>query len=195
MAFEVVVIGTSLGGLAALQTLLSALPASFSIPLVIVQHRLSHAHSEMVQQLQKSSALPVSEPEDKEPMLQGHVYLAPADYHLLLERGSFSLSTEAPVLFARPSINALFDSAAHVYGNAAVGIILTGASDDGAAGLARIKAAGGIAIVENPATAQCQIMPHAAVSAGEIDHVLEIEKIAPCLIRLGKLTSRVKQRA
>lgn len=192
MAYEIIVIGTSLGGLSALQIVLGNLPATFLIPLIIVQHRLSQPHDGLITQLQMSSALPLSEPEDKEVIKNGHVYLAPADYHLLLERGSFSLSTEGPVLCARPAIDVLFESAADVYGSACVGIILTGASEDGAAGLARIKAAGGITVVENPATAHCSIMPQAALSVVAIDHILTIDQIAPYLTRLGKPERRRK---
>lgn len=195
MTSEIIVIGASLGGLDALRILLSGLPSGFPVPLVIVQHRLSQAPDGLVEQLQKSSALPVSEPEDKETIYNGHVYVAPADYHLLLERGSFSLSIDAPVLCARPAIDVLFGSAADVYGNACIAIILTGASNDGAAGLALIKMAGGVTVVENPATAQCPLMPQAAISASKIDYVLGLDKIAPLLIRLGKPTPLRKLRA
>lgn len=178
-------VGASLGGVAALKVLLSGLSGTFWLPLVIVQHRLSQPDG-LMSYLQKCSVLPLTEPNDKEPIVNRHVYLAPADYHLLLERGSFALSTEPPVHSARPSIDVLFESAADVYGKTVIGIILTGASEDGAQGLAWIKSAGGMAVVEDPATAQCSIMPQAALTAGAADRVLAIEQIAPFLTALCK---------
>jgi len=196
MECEIIVVGASLGGTSALKTLLSGLPKTFYTPLVIVQHRFSQSQDGLASYLQKWCALPVTEPNDKEPIMNKHVYLAPADYHLLLEkRGTFSLSTEDSVLCARPSIDVLFESAADVYGANGVGVILTGASEDGAQGLARIKAAGGITLVEDPATAQCSVMPQAALGTGAADHVLAIEQIATFLITLCKRAPSRKRHA
>lgn len=184
MAFEIVVVGTSSGGLKALQILLSGLPAEFPLPLVIVQHRGRDSEPGLCEFLHKGSSLPVSEPEDKQIMLPGHAYLAPRDYHLLIEERSFALSTEPPVAFARPSIDVLFESAADEYKEHAIGVILTGANRDGARGLAKIKARGGLALVEDPASAAFREMPEAAIDITDVDQILTLEEIAPFLAKL-----------
>lgn len=184
MADKIIVVGTSAGGLAALQVLLPGLAEEFPSPLVVVQHRSREAGSSLCDFLQKSSRLPVTEPEDKEPILPGRVYLAPRDYHLLIEKGNFALSTEAPVYFARPSIDVLFDSAADAYGEQVVGVILTGANADGARGLSRIKAEGGLALVQEPSTAQAREMPEAAIAATSVDRILPLGEVAPFLNNL-----------
>ena len=184
MAYGIVVVGTSSGGLKALQTLLSELPANFPLPLVVVQHRGKDSDSDLCEFLNQASSLPVSEPEDKESLLAGHVYLAPRDYHLLIEEKSFALSTESPVAFARPSIDVLFESAADEYKEHAIGVILTGANRDGARGLARIKTNGGVTLGEDPASAAVRIMPDAAIESSNVDHVLQLREIAPFLARL-----------
>ena len=143
MSSEIVVIGTSTGGLKALQTLLSGLSEDFPLPVVVVQHRGSNSDSGLCEFLGRSSNLSVTEPEDKEPVAPGHVYLAPRDYHLLIEDGSFALSTDPAVAFARPSIDVLFECVADEYGEKAIGVILTGANNDGARGLAAITSQGG----------------------------------------------------
>jgi len=214
--FEIVVVGTSLGGLHALKTLLSDLPESFPLPVVIVQHRHKNSNNMLSDYLQQQSSLPVTEAEDKEAIVPGRVYLAPADYHLLIElpcysdfsvheshftgvatsrvlgkseiqnRGAptFALSTEAPVSHARPSIDVLFESAADTFGEKVIGIILTGASSDGTQGLAKIKAEGGLTFVQEPDSAQCQIMPASAIAAVKVDWILPLSNIAPCLVKL-----------
>jgi two-component system chemotaxis response regulator CheB len=179
MRFEIVVIGASAGGLKALQTLLGTLPATFLLPIVIVQHRSADTADLLRPMLQRYSALPVSEPEDKQGILPGRVYLAPADYHLLVEPGHFTLSLEEPVWSARPAIDVLFESAADAYGERTIGVILTGANRDGARGLAAIKRRGGLAIVQDPATATNPAMPTAA-SAGA-DRILPLLEIGPFL--------------
>ena len=184
MAYGIVVVGTSAGGLKALQTLLSGLPANFPLPLVIVQHRGRDSDADLCEFLDGVSSLPVSEPEDKEILLAGHVYLAPRDYHLLIEDKGFALSTESPVAFARPSIDVLFESAADEYKEHAIGVILTGANRDGARGLARIKMNGGVTLVEDPDSAAVRIMPDAAIDNCNVDHVLQLTEIAPFLSRL-----------
>jgi two-component system chemotaxis response regulator CheB len=184
LAGKIIVVGTSTGGLAAMQVLLPGLPEDFSSPLVVVQHRSKEPGSRLCDFLQRSSRLPVGEPEDKEPIRPGRVYLAPRDYHLLIETGSFALSTEAPVYFARPSIDVLFDSAADAYGEEVVGVVLTGANGDGARGLKRIKAAGGFALVQEPSTAQARAMPEAAIAATDVDRILPLNEMASFLNRL-----------
>ena len=135
--------------------------------------------------LARSSRLPVSEPEDKEPLLPGRVYLAPRDYHLLIQSGSFALSIDPPVGFARPSIDVLFESAADEYRERAVGVILTGANHDGARGLAKIKEHGGLTLVEDPTTAACREMPDAAINLTKVDQILPLAELAASLHRLS----------
>jgi two-component system chemotaxis response regulator CheB len=185
VSFQLVVIGTSLGGLTALQMLLGELPAEFPLAVAIVQHRHRNSEASLAEFLQRYSALPVQEVEDKDPIQSGHIYLAPADYHLLVELGYFTLSIDEPVLFARPSIDVLFESAAEAYGAATIGIILTGANQDGARGLGRIKTCGGWAIVQTPATAECPVMPAAAIAATPVNAILPLLEITPYLIELS----------
>ena len=191
---RVVVLGTSTGGLAALQVLLPGLSEDFSWPLVVLQHRVKDPNSGLRDFLQRSSRLTMREPEDKEPINPGHVYLAPRDYHLLIEKGNFALSTEAPVYFARPSIDVLFESAADAYEANVVGIILTGANGDGARGLAKIKAVGGLAVVQEPATAQASEMPETAIAATTVDRILPLSEIAPFLNSLCQAASATGSR-
>src|SRR6478672_8969170 len=140
MRTELVAIGTSLGGLSALLEVVRQLPRDLPVPIVIVQHRGPTADTGLVTLLQQHTALAVVEAEDKTPLKPGTLFVAPADYHLLVEdRDSLALSTDAPVRSARPSIDVLFESAADAVGDGVVGVLLTGASADGAAGLARIK--------------------------------------------------------
>jgi len=181
---KIVVIGASTGGLKALQTLLSALTSEFPLPIAIAQHRGADSES-LIRFLGGSSRLPVKEPEDKEPIEAGNVYLAPRDYHLLIDDGSFALSTESPVAYARPSIDVLFESASDQYQDRVIGVILTGANRDGARGLQKIKAAGGLAIVESPDSAKCREMPDAAIAITAVDWVLPLEEIGR---RLDELT-------
>lgn len=218
--FEIVVVGTSLGGLQALTVLLADLPPSFPLPVVIVQHRHKHSQNRLTDFLQHQSSLQITEAQDKQPIVPGRVYLAPADYHLLVEspceweqsvpenyftgwgsvavepihnsnspilcRGSFTfaLSTEAPVCYARPSIDVLFESAADAFGEKVIGIILTGANSDGSQGLAKIKAEGGLTFVQEPDSAQCRTMPASAIANVEVDWILPLSEIAPCLVNL-----------
>ena len=181
---EIVAIGTSTGGLKALQTLLSGLSENFPLPVVIVQHRGSSSDTGLCEFLRRSSSLSVTEPEDKEPLAPGHVYLAPRDYHLLIEDGSFALSTDHAVAFARPSIDVLFECVADEYGDKAIGVILTGANNDGARGLSAITSQGGVTVVEDPKSAASQEMPRAALARTKVDWVLPLEEIAPCLNKL-----------
>jgi two-component system chemotaxis response regulator CheB len=190
MSFRIVVAGASTGGLAAMQTLLPRLPQDFTLPFVVVQHRGKESGTGLCDLLQRCSNLPVSEPEDKELIEGGHVYLAPCDYHLLVEIGSFALSTESPVWFARPSINVLFESAADAYGEDVIGVLLTGANADGARGLAAIKARGGMTIVEEPSTAQAREMPDAALALIDVDRILPLPEIAPFLYSLNRAVGR-----
>jgi len=184
LAFEIVVIGASHGGLAALQLVLPELSPEFPLPVVIVQHRKKDGDDGLCEYLRKRSALPLEEPDDKERVEPGRVYLAPRDYHLLIEESIFALSTESPVGYARPSIDVLFESAADVYGERLVGVILTGANSDGAKGLARIKSLGGFTVVQDPRTAESPAMPEAAIAATEVDRILPLPEIAEFLNQL-----------
>lgn len=183
-AFEIIVIGVSMGGLRALEVILPGLPKGLPVAVAIAQHRYRNQDGELVSYLRQQSSLPVYEVEDKQAIVAGNVYLAPADYHLLVELGHFALSTEAPISHARPSIDALFESAAEAYGEQVIGVILTGASNDGANGLAKIKAYGGVTVVQEPDTAESQTMPKAAIAAVATATVLPLPAIAPFLIRL-----------
>ena len=126
----------------------------------------------------------MTEAVDKDPLMAGCVYVAPADYHLLVEPGCVALSTEAPVNHSRPSIDVLFDAAAHVFGERVIGVVLTGSSADGAQGVASIKARGGVVIVQDPATAEARVMPAAAIAAAAVDQVLPVEAIGAALVEL-----------
>ena len=192
--FEIVVVGTSTGGLKALQTLLSGLSAGFPLPIVIVQHRGKDSESGLCEFLSQWSSVPVTEPEDKEPVRRGHAYLAPRDYHLLIENQSFALSTDPPVGFARPSIDVLFESAADQYQERSIGVILTGANRDGARGLAAIKSAGGLTLVEDPRSAACREMPEAAIARTRADWILPLDEIAPRLLSTVCGSGRVSTR-
>ena len=181
MAYEIVVVGTSWGGLSALRELIAGLPAAFALPLIVVQHRHKQSDHLLTTLLQDRTPLCVCEVEDKAPIAPGNVYVAPADYHLLIERGYFSLSTDDPVRFSRPSIDVTFQSAADTYGSHAVGVVLTGANADGANGLKRIFDRGGLAFVQLPATAESPTMPAAALKTVPAARALTIEEIAHAL--------------
>lgn len=182
---EAVVIGTSAGGMSALTTILPALPRSFPLPVAVVQHLNPQSESFLAEYLDRIGALPTKEAEDKEPLQPGNVYVAPAGYHLLVESDrTFSLSVDARVNFCRPSIDVLFESAADAFGSSLIGIILTGANGDGSHGLMSIKARGGLAIVQDPDSAEASCMPRSALERTAADHTVALEDIAPLLIRL-----------
>ena len=185
MAYSVVAIGTSWGGLAAMTKLLGDLPADFAIPVVVVQHRGKDSEHLLVQLLQDTTDLQVCEIEDKDPLTPGRVHVAPANYHVLIENGYASLTIEEPVRFSRPSIDVMFSSAADTYRTAAIGVVLTGANEDGARGLAQVVKRGGRALVQDPKTAEIPIMPAAAIRAVPTAEVLPLEALAPRLIRLS----------
>jgi two-component system chemotaxis response regulator CheB len=177
----IVVVGCSLGGYNALKVLLPALPRDYPLPLVIVQHRGVDFTDLLAPALQELTLLPVREAEDKEAIQASCVYVAPADYHLLVEAGRFALSTDAKVNMARPAIDVLFESAADAYQDLVVAVVLTGASRDGAAGAARVKAKGGLVVVQDPATAESSVMPRATIQSCAVDRVLPLDGIAKFL--------------
>jgi two-component system, chemotaxis family, protein-glutamate methylesterase/glutaminase len=181
MKASLVVVGASLGGLSALTVLLSRLGSEFRAPIVIVQHRGKTPDAALARLLARETHLSVSEPDDKAALEPGHVYIAPADYHLLVEHGNLALSTEAPVNHARPSIDVLFESAADAYGRSVVAIVLTGANHDGARGSERIKQRGGIVLVQDPGSAEASALPAAAIAATKVDRILPLGALAAVL--------------
>jgi two-component system chemotaxis response regulator CheB len=184
VAYEIVVVGTSWGGLSALRELIVGLPGSLGLPVVVIQHRHKQSDHLLTTLLQDETTLCVCEVEDKAPMTAGNVYVAPADYHLLVEPGFFSLSMDEPVRFSRPSIDVTFESAADAYGSRTVGVVLTGANADGSMGLRRIVSRGGLAMVQLPATAESPTMPQAAINAVPEARVLTIAEIAAAIAAL-----------
>jgi len=178
MSYELVVIGASWGGLRAVQEVLDGLGNESPAPIVVAQHRGPGAGERLAQLLQRSTELRVREAEDKDRLTPGSVYLAPPDYHTLIESdGTLALSTEGHVRHARPSIDVLFRSAAEAYRERCVGVVLPGANDDGAEGLALITQLGGVAVVQDPRTAERREMPAAAIDATHADIVLPLEEI------------------
>lgn len=176
-----VVIGTSAGGLTALEQLLTTLPADFALPILVVQHR-SRESELLCEVLAARSRLPVREVLDKDRIEPGTVYLAPPDYHVLVDPDGFSLSADEPVRFARPSIDVSFLSAADAFGAALVGVVLTGANEDGAAGLRRVQQEGGLALVQDPATAEVSRMPAAALAAVPAARRVTLAQLAGVLV-------------
>jgi two-component system, chemotaxis family, protein-glutamate methylesterase/glutaminase len=184
MAHEMVVIGTSAGGLEAMCTLLRQLPASLNLAVLVVQHR-SRDSEALCEVLQDCSALPIQDIVDKEPIVRGRVYLAPPDYHVLVEEDHFSLAVDEPVAYSRPSIDVAFESAADAWGARLVGIVLTGANSDGSRGLRRVRDAGGLALVQVPASAEVGVMPAAAATAVPDAELLTLEAMADRLVGLS----------
>ena len=183
--YSVVVIGTSWGGLDALGTLVHGLPADFPIPIVAVQHRGRDARPLLASLLQQMTGLSVCDAEDKDPLEPGRMLLAPPDYHLLIDDEHVTLDMDALVKHSRPSIDVTFVSAADTYGPRAIGVVLTGANDDGAVGLRRIADRGGVSIVEHPASATSSVMPAAALRAVPQATVLPLAEIPRELVRLA----------
>ena len=185
MRYEVIAIGASWGGLLAVGTLLEGIPQELDQAIVVAQHRSPESGRGVLESLlQRHIVRPVAEPGDKEPIEPRHVYVAPADYHLLVEDGHFALSVDARVTFARPSIDVLFESVAAAYRDRAIAVVLTGANEDGAAGLAAIKRNGGVTIVQDPQTAERRQMPDAAIAGSLADAILPLEEIPPFLYGL-----------
>lgn len=179
-----VVIGASAGAIQALARILLALPVTYSIPVLIVIH-IPADRPDIAPLFRSRCRLAVKEAEDKEPILPGIVYFAPAGYHLLVERDrSVSLSMDEPVLYSRPSIDVLFESAVDAYSADLVGVILTGANEDGAEGLRAVEAAGGAALVEHPAAAFAAAMPSAALARKPHARPMSLDKIAAYLAEL-----------
>jgi two-component system, chemotaxis family, protein-glutamate methylesterase/glutaminase len=185
MEYELIAVGASWGGLHAVGDLLETLPDEVTVPLVLAQHRGTESSQGALEALlQLHTGRPVREAGDKDAIERSHVYVAAPDYHLLVQEGAFALSVDERVQYARPSIDVLFESVADAYGERAIGVILTGANADGAEGLARIKERGGVAVVQDPRTAERRTMPDAAIAATHADAVLPIREIGPFLYGL-----------
>jgi two-component system chemotaxis response regulator CheB len=181
-----VVIGASAGGVQALLTLLPALPANFPRPVLIVVHVPPEHDHGLTTLFQARCAMQVCEAEDKQIPAPGTIYFAPANYHLLVEPdGSMALSADDPVHHSRPSIDLLLESAADALRGRLIAILLTGANEDGAAGLRAASRAGGTVIVEDPDTAQVRTMPAAGLAQCPNAIRLAIDAIAPHLARLA----------
>jgi two-component system chemotaxis response regulator CheB len=176
---DAVVIGASAGGVEALSVLLPAVPANTTAAFFVVLHLPRDRPSMLPEIFSRKCTLPVREPEDKEAVMPGTVYFAPSNYHLLLDRGpQLALSADDLVHHSRPSIDVLFESAAHVYGHRLLGVILTGANEDGAAGLAAVQDAGGMTVAQQPETARSPQMILSALKLRPADLVLPLDGIA-----------------
>lgn len=183
--YQAVVIGTSAGGLLTLKKMLPALPADFPLPILVVQHISPYSDGYFVKMLNDLCALEVKEAEDTEKIKPGTIYFAPSDYHLLVERDySLTLTLDEKVNYSRPSIDVLFETAAEAYTNHLIGIILTGANADGAAGLLKIKQYGGFTIAQNPEEAENPVMPQKAIRAALPDFIGTINEIVKKLLEL-----------
>ena len=185
MKYRAVVIGASAGGLEAITEVLSSLGQNWAIPIIIAMHRSPDSDRSMVEFLDDKLPLKVKEAESWEKISSGTVYFAAPDYHLLVEKNEFlTYSLDAKVNFSRPSIDVLFETSADVYKENLIGIILTGANNDGSEGLKKIKNAGGLTIVQAPETAEHPEMPKAAISTVGPDYVLPLNKIGGFLNEL-----------
>lgn len=191
---SLIVVGASWGGLAALSELFAALPGDFPVPIAVIQHRSKHADNLLASLLQDITSLRVVDVEDKEPLAPGSVYIAPANYHMMVEGGHFSLTTDPMVRFSRPSIDVTFISAGDSYPGGTLGVVLTGANDDGARGLRHIVERGGRAIVQDPKTAESKAMPAAAAAAVPEAEILPLPMIAPRLVEITVTSGRRKAR-
>lgn len=187
VGYELVIVGTSWGGLDALRLMVGALPKDFGLAVIIVQHRHKESGNLLRGFLQDVTPLPVTEVEDKMPIEAGAVYVAPPDYHTLVECGSFALSCDAPVRYSRPSIDVAMLSAADAYTFRTVGVVLTGANADGAAGLRRIVDRGGLAVIQSPAEAESPMMPTAALAAVPNARVFTLAQVSRFITSLPVL--------
>jgi two-component system, chemotaxis family, protein-glutamate methylesterase/glutaminase len=192
--YDLICIGASWGGLQAVGQVLADLPDEVDVPVAIAQHRSPDAtDGGLADLLQTQIGRPVLDATDKLAIEPRHVYIAPPDYHLLVEQNAFALSVDERIHFARPSIDVLFETAADAFGAGVIGIILTGANDDGALGLARIKERGGVALVQDPEGAIRRAMPDAAIAATVADAILPLEDIGKFVYGLCVKPSSVRR--
>lgn len=184
--YEAVVIGVSTGGLNALAKILPELDRGFPLPVLVVQHMRPDSDSFLWQHLNRLSKVTVKEAEDKEAIQPETVYIAPPDYHLLVEPDkTLALSAEERINFSRPSIDVLFETAAEAYQQRLIGVILTGANSDGTLGLKKIKTFGGLAVVQSPDSAESDIMPRSAIESVEVDHIVPLAQLGQLLNALA----------
>ena len=184
--YKAIVIGGSAGSFQILSRILSALPKTFNIPVLLSMHRLKHVRSGFLEALTLKSGIPIIEPDDKEQIKPGKAYLAPANYHMFIELGNrIALSTEEPVNHSRPSIDLSFITASNVFRDKLVGIILSGANSDGAVGLQKVKENHGLTIVQDPKECQVRTMTEAAMKLTQVDHVFTSDQIITFLLKLN----------
>ncbi|HEX9828463.1 MAG TPA: chemotaxis protein CheB [Flavobacteriaceae bacterium] len=187
MLYDAIVIGVSAGGMNAMKILFSRLPKDFGTHIIIVQHISPRSDNQWIDLLNDKSNISIKEANEKEIIENGIVYIAPANYHLLIEKNrTFSLTIDERINFARPSIDVLFESAAEVYKNKLIGVVLTGSNHDGTKGIKRIKECGGLAVVQDPKTAESAYMPASAIAAVKPDYILSLEEITDLLIKIDK---------
>lgn len=191
--YETIVIGTSAGGFHALSVLLADIPPWYPLSIIVVQHRAKTGNSSQAdlleQLLQTKCRIKIKQADEKEKIRAGIVYTAPADYHLLIEMDkTFSLSLDQPVHFSRPSIDVLFETASIAYGNKLVGIILTGANNDGSAGVRAIARKGGLTISQNPGEAEFPAMVKASIETKMIKHIWSLATIRDFILKIGERT-------
>ena len=187
MKYEAIVIGVSSGGMNAMKVMFSLLPMGFNTPIIIVQHLGAHSDNQLIKLLNDKSNLSIKEADEKEKIENGKVYIAPPNYHLMIERDkTFSLSVDEPVYYARPSIDILFESAAEAYRDKLIGVILTGSNSDGTVGFKKINEYEGLTIAQDPKTAESAYMPASAIAAIKPDYILSLEDIIKLLIKIDK---------
>ncbi|MBA4146199.1 MAG: chemotaxis protein CheB [Azospira oryzae] len=186
-SYKAVVIGGSAGSFQGIVKILSQLPKNFPLPIIMCLHRLKHVRNGFVEALSIKSVVQVSEPYDKEPIKKGAVYLAPSNYHLSVELGNyFALSTEEMINNSRPAIDITLGTAAYVYRDKLIGILLSGANRDGGLGMKYIKDKGGLTLVQEPAECMIDTMPKAAMALTQIDHVMKVDEIVDFLKELDR---------
>jgi len=183
--YEAIVIGVSAGGLHALSQIIPEFPKDYPLAVIIVQHRLNDHNDFLAEYLNNLSNIKVKEPQSLEAVLPSNIYVAPAGYHLLIERNkTFSLSVDPPVSYSIPSIDVLFQSAAMCYQTKLIGLILTGANSDGSEGIKAVKEYGGLTLVQEPSTAEVDFMPKSAINNTDIDHIIPLKQIGRFLQQL-----------
>jgi len=185
MPYEAIVIGVSSGGLNAMKILFSLLPADFSMPIIVVQHVGARSENVWIQLLNNHCKVEIKEADEKEKIEKGKIYVAPPNYHLLIEKNkTFSLTVDERVNYARPSIDVLFETASEAYQTHLIGVVLTGANNDGSNGIKCIKERGGLTIVQQPDTAESSYMPASAIATSKPDYILPLEEIIKLLIEI-----------
>ena len=184
--YKAIVIGTSAGGLYALSGILEQLPLGYQVPVMVVQHRSKDQRDLLEEVMQSKCKIKIKQADEKESIQSGFVYIAPPDYHLLIENDkTFSLSSDEQVRFSRPSIDVLFETAAIVFKDTLIAIILTGANNDGAAGIVAVKKYDGLTIAQNPAEAQFPFMPKAAIETKGVDYIWTLSEIQNFLLKIS----------